>query len=339
MSIAIVRRDTTACDSLFDYLLQAADTLDAATDLALSPLIAAGEGAAMQDAGFDSTTATTVEAASEAELDRARALLLVAAYLERSSDPVAAQAALDAIDHAIDSGANAKTLLDASVPSVFDIAAYPLLRLHGVVVPDSITIGQPFRLVVQCSNVGSGTAVGGFVRLQTEEGFRTASSDSVPLPDLVPGDSRSISWWVLAGSAVPLDSTAAHAAVFSIISGNAGGIGDAINVATTAYSASGTGVAVSTSPTAPKVAVMPNPASGELRLEVTASLETELRVDLLDVAGRRVRVLYTGKVHPGRTNVTWHGDAEGGRIVPAGIYFVRSTFARTTNVKKIVWVR
>ncbi|HVP38303.1 MAG TPA: FlgD immunoglobulin-like domain containing protein, partial [Candidatus Saccharimonadales bacterium] len=48
-----------------------------------------------------------------------------------------------------------------------------------------------------------------------------------------------------------------------------------------------------------------------------------VRLSILDVSGRRVRLLLDGPRDPGDYQVTWDGTLEGGRRAPAGVYFCR----------------
>ncbi|MFN0150131.1 MAG: FlgD immunoglobulin-like domain containing protein [bacterium] len=74
------------------------------------------------------------------------------------------------------------------------------------------------------------------------------------------------------------------------------------------------------------LSVSPNPAPrGEAR--VSYRVGTDLfaaEVAIYDVAGRRVRMLASGRLAPGVREVAWDGLDDRGARVPAGVYFVRS---------------
>jgi hypothetical protein len=73
----------------------------------------------------------------------------------------------------------------------------------------------------------------------------------------------------------------------------------------------------------PALSVLPNPSRGSVRLEATSDREGMRTLDVLDVAGRRVRSLEHGHATAGSRVVMWDGAGEDGRPVPAGIYLVR----------------
>jgi subtilisin family serine protease len=67
----------------------------------------------------------------------------------------------------------------------------------------------------------------------------------------------------------------------------------------------------------------PNPFASSTVIAFELDRRREARVDVLDVAGRRVRTLVSGFRPAGRNEVTWDGRAAGGRAAAAGIYFYR----------------
>lgn len=67
--------------------------------------------------------------------------------------------------------------------------------------------------------------------------------------------------------------------------------------------------------------VSPNPARGpiEIRYHLTRPLES--RLVIVDVLGRRVRMIRSGPAPAGRQHDTWDGRDDRGRQSPAGVYF------------------
>jgi hypothetical protein len=74
-------------------------------------------------------------------------------------------------------------------------------------------------------------------------------------------------------------------------------------------------------------AVSPNPAHGEVSLEIVvggaATKPVLARVGIFNVAGRLVRYVGTGFYAPGRYRVVWDGSDTGGATTAPGIYFAR----------------
>ncbi len=85
---------------------------------------------------------------------------------------------------------------------------------------------------------------------------------------------------------------------------------------------------------------MPNPmdASTVIRFE-TARAGTAVRIEILDVAGRRVRTLVDAPFDAGRHDVVWDGTSDSGRSVAAGLYFYRMTADGKSEAKKVVVTR
>jgi hypothetical protein len=73
----------------------------------------------------------------------------------------------------------------------------------------------------------------------------------------------------------------------------------------------------------------PNPFRNQLRLQLVGRPGQPVRVDIFDVAGRKVRSL--SKAAWSSPTLTWDGKADDGRATSAGVYMVR---ARTDNARQ-----
>jgi uncharacterized membrane protein len=80
----------------------------------------------------------------------------------------------------------------------------------------------------------------------------------------------------------------------------------------------------------------PNPSSGTTRLELTLTTEAHADVSIFDATGRRVATLLEGELPPGRRAVTWSGQDDDGRRVPAGLYFARLSTLEGATSRRIV---
>ena len=69
----------------------------------------------------------------------------------------------------------------------------------------------------------------------------------------------------------------------------------------------------------------PNPSSGETHFSYALAQEAEVRLEVLDVSGRRIATLDQGSRAAGTHPVRWNGVDESGRRARAGIYFARLT--------------
>jgi hypothetical protein len=64
-----------------------------------------------------------------------------------------------------------------------------------------------------------------------------------------------------------------------------------------------------------------------------------MAVSLYDVSGRRLKTMVSGVQTPGRYSLTWEGADDRGRLLSAGIYFVKLETDDARSVKKAVVVR
>lgn len=82
------------------------------------------------------------------------------------------------------------------------------------------------------------------------------------------------------------------------------------------------------------VDVVPNPFNP--RTEVVFHLERgqDVRVDVLDARGRRIRSLHTGSLVAGEHRIRWDGVDDGGRRVASGTYFVQVRTPDGDTVRK-----
>ncbi len=87
-------------------------------------------------------------------------------------------------------------------------------------------------------------------------------------------------------------------------------------------------------PLGPTLAIVPNPARGEVRFEMTR-LASRARLEVVDGAGRRI---WSRKPPSGSASLLWRGERDAGGQVPAGVYFARVTDARGTASRHWTWL-
>lgn len=83
----------------------------------------------------------------------------------------------------------------------------------------------------------------------------------------------------------------------------------------------------------------PNPSSGAVTLRFSLAAAADVRVELLDTAGRRVRTLASGTRDAGAYALRWDGRADDGRAVSPGLYFARLVTPGGAAVRRVVRVR
>ncbi|MEZ5064855.1 MAG: FlgD immunoglobulin-like domain containing protein [bacterium] len=100
----------------------------------------------------------------------------------------------------------------------------------------------------------------------------------------------------------------------------------------------GTGVVASSAPSA-RLLLFPNPFRDGTTLRWGRSEAAPVRIDVFDVAGRRVRTLVDGDASPRSNECTWDGTDDSGRPVPAAAYFVRVRSGRASQTRSVLRVR
>jgi len=83
----------------------------------------------------------------------------------------------------------------------------------------------------------------------------------------------------------------------------------------------------------------PNPASGAQQLALAVPRMGDVRVDVVDVAGRTVRALHRGVAEAGTLRLLWDGRDDRGREVGAGLYWARARGVGGEATGKLVRVK
>ncbi|NOT33519.1 MAG: T9SS type A sorting domain-containing protein [Candidatus Eisenbacteria bacterium] len=83
----------------------------------------------------------------------------------------------------------------------------------------------------------------------------------------------------------------------------------------------------------------PNPARHGASVAFDLAREDEVRLEIFDMRGARVRSLAIGRRPAGRHRLTWDGRDESGRSAPSGLYFVRMEANGIRESRKLVVAR
>jgi hypothetical protein len=83
----------------------------------------------------------------------------------------------------------------------------------------------------------------------------------------------------------------------------------------------------------------PNPFNPTTRIAFTLGRETPVRLEIVDVAGRRRRVLLDARRPAGPHVVRWDGTDEQGHAMPSGVYLYRLTTPDWSATRKMVLLR
>ncbi|MBN1560893.1 T9SS type A sorting domain-containing protein, partial [candidate division KSB1 bacterium] len=69
----------------------------------------------------------------------------------------------------------------------------------------------------------------------------------------------------------------------------------------------------------------PNPFNMITSIRFTLAQEADVRMDVYNMAGQKVRTLATGAHLPGTHTVRWNGEDDRGHAAPSGVYVCRLT--------------
>ncbi|HVP70656.1 MAG TPA: FlgD immunoglobulin-like domain containing protein [Gemmatimonadaceae bacterium] len=83
----------------------------------------------------------------------------------------------------------------------------------------------------------------------------------------------------------------------------------------------------------------PNPARGDVTLDLRLPEAGPARIEVLDVAGRRVATIADGPRPAGEWRLTWRALGAGGTPLPSGVYQVRARVGALERVRRIAIVR
>ena len=82
----------------------------------------------------------------------------------------------------------------------------------------------------------------------------------------------------------------------------------------------------------------PNPARGFTRFQLMIPEPRDVRIEILDTMGRRVRVLATGAEESGVREYSWNFRDDVGRRLDPGIYFVSARVGEDAFTRRVVAV-
>lgn len=80
----------------------------------------------------------------------------------------------------------------------------------------------------------------------------------------------------------------------------------------------------------------PNPFNGSTSLHIGMPKAGDVRLEVYDVAGRRVATRSAGQLAAGWRNVTFDGRADGGQLLASGVYFYRVYAGGEMHTRKMV---
>ena len=85
--------------------------------------------------------------------------------------------------------------------------------------------------------------------------------------------------------------------------------------------------------------IYPNPFNPSTRIFFDVAHAGRVTLSIFDVAGRRVAVLFDGRLEPGRFETEWNGTGLSGETVASGVYFCRLQAGSAVETRKMILLR
>jgi hypothetical protein len=83
----------------------------------------------------------------------------------------------------------------------------------------------------------------------------------------------------------------------------------------------------------------PNPFNSSTVIGIQLKSGDQVRVEVFDLRGRRVKILLDGFQQAGRRTLTWDGRDDSGRTVPSGVYTLRLDAGTETASRKLLFLQ
>jgi hypothetical protein len=83
----------------------------------------------------------------------------------------------------------------------------------------------------------------------------------------------------------------------------------------------------------------PNPVRSSTTISFGLPRESQVRVEVYNITGQRVKSLVNGKLGAGYHRVSWKGQSDSGQKVAAGVYLVRMVTPEFTGTRKMTVLR
>lgn len=83
----------------------------------------------------------------------------------------------------------------------------------------------------------------------------------------------------------------------------------------------------------------PNPFNPETEISFSIPVQAEVKLEVFNIRGQRVRTLVDEQLSAGRHTIVWHGDTQNGSSAASGVYFYRLTTPQSSAVRKMVLMK
>ena len=83
----------------------------------------------------------------------------------------------------------------------------------------------------------------------------------------------------------------------------------------------------------------PNPFNTETNIPFSIRQENEIRLEIFDLFGHKVRSMIDKKLPQGEYRIVWDGRDRDGDPLPSGVYFLQMSNQYKTTVRKMVLIK
>ena len=83
----------------------------------------------------------------------------------------------------------------------------------------------------------------------------------------------------------------------------------------------------------------PNPFNGETTIEFQVSHESNVKLEIFDVLGQKVKTLVDEQKLPGFYSISWDSRNNDGKTMNSGVYFIRFIANNFSEVKKMMLLK
>lgn len=83
----------------------------------------------------------------------------------------------------------------------------------------------------------------------------------------------------------------------------------------------------------------PNPVRSSTTIKFGLPKDSDVRIEVYNIAGQKVKTLASGKLNAGYHQITWRGQSDNGQKVAAGVYLVRMVTPEFTETRKMTVIR
>lgn len=83
----------------------------------------------------------------------------------------------------------------------------------------------------------------------------------------------------------------------------------------------------------------PNPFNPETRIEFSLTESSVIRLEIFDLAGKKVKTLVNGKRAAGPHSIVWNGTNQSGQLVGSGVYLYRLSSEYVSHTRKMLLLK